>query len=211
MNYSRTAQARKQRQERRRQLLESARHVFAEKGYHSASVSDIITEASVARGTFYLYFTSKRAVFDELLDSIIEDMAAGIERIDVSPGAPPPMRQLKDNVVWILSQLNSKPELLRILLWEAVGLDEELDGKLAAFHQKMFDLTRRSLETGIAMGLVRRCDTRVVSRCVVGSLREVMLSLLVRKDLQSLDLEDLAQELIDFSCRGLLCAQTSGL
>jgi AcrR family transcriptional regulator len=40
--------------------------VFKEKGYHATSVNDIIDAAQIARGTFYLYFTSKREVFAEL-------------------------------------------------------------------------------------------------------------------------------------------------
>ena len=51
---------------RRAQLLDASRQVFAERGYHRASVSDIITAAGVARGTFYNYFESKRAVFRAL-------------------------------------------------------------------------------------------------------------------------------------------------
>ena len=50
-------------EERRAQLLAAARVVFARRGYHHASVSDILDEAKVARGTFYNYFDSKRAVF----------------------------------------------------------------------------------------------------------------------------------------------------
>jgi AcrR family transcriptional regulator len=41
---------------RKQQILEASARVFAQKGYFAASVSDIIEEAGVARGTFYLYF-----------------------------------------------------------------------------------------------------------------------------------------------------------
>jgi AcrR family transcriptional regulator len=36
--------------------------VFSEKGYHLASVSDIVEHAGIARGTFYQYFDNKRHV-----------------------------------------------------------------------------------------------------------------------------------------------------
>jgi AcrR family transcriptional regulator len=51
----------------RRRLLEAAEAVFAEFGYHDASIVKITEAASVGQGTFYLYFASKKDVFDELV------------------------------------------------------------------------------------------------------------------------------------------------
>ena len=51
----------------RRRLLEAAEEVFCERGYHDASIVKITEAAGVAQGTFYLYFGSKKDVFDELV------------------------------------------------------------------------------------------------------------------------------------------------
>jgi AcrR family transcriptional regulator len=51
----------------RRRLLDAAERVFGELGYHDASVVRVAETAGVAAGTFYLYFDSKRAIFDELV------------------------------------------------------------------------------------------------------------------------------------------------
>jgi AcrR family transcriptional regulator len=51
----------------RRRLLDAAEAVFGELGYHDASVVKLAEAAGVAAGTFYLYFDSKKAVFDELV------------------------------------------------------------------------------------------------------------------------------------------------
>jgi AcrR family transcriptional regulator len=51
----------------RRRLLDAAEHVFGEFGYHEASVVKVAEEAGVAAGTYYLYFDSKKAIFDELV------------------------------------------------------------------------------------------------------------------------------------------------
>lgn len=51
----------------RQRLLEAAEDVFAELGYHEASIVKITEAAGVAQGTFYLYFASKKEVFDELV------------------------------------------------------------------------------------------------------------------------------------------------
>jgi AcrR family transcriptional regulator len=51
----------------RTRLLDAAERVFAELGYHDASIVKITEAAGVGQGTFYLYFASKRDVFDELV------------------------------------------------------------------------------------------------------------------------------------------------
>ena len=51
----------------RTRLLDAAERVFAELGYHEASIVKITEAAGVGQGTFYLYFASKKDVFDELV------------------------------------------------------------------------------------------------------------------------------------------------
>ena len=51
----------------RRRILDAAEQVFGELGYHDASIVKLTEAAGVAQGTFYLYFDSKKAVFDELV------------------------------------------------------------------------------------------------------------------------------------------------
>ncbi len=63
---------------RRAQLLRAARKVFRAKGYDGASVSEIVREAGVAQGTFYLYFPSKRDAAVSLRDGLMETMAQAV-------------------------------------------------------------------------------------------------------------------------------------
>ena len=49
----------------RTRLIEAAEQIFTELGYHEASIVKIAEAAGVANGTFYLYFSSKRDIFDE--------------------------------------------------------------------------------------------------------------------------------------------------
>jgi AcrR family transcriptional regulator len=53
--------------ETRQRLLDAAEQVFADLGYHDASIVKITEGAGVGQGTFYLYFASKKDVFDELV------------------------------------------------------------------------------------------------------------------------------------------------
>ena len=52
-------------------LLNTAYHLFTEKGFQKTSISDIVNEAGVAKGTFYLYFKDK-LIF--IVDQVIESL-----------------------------------------------------------------------------------------------------------------------------------------
>ena len=51
----------------RQKLLVAAERIFAELGYHEASIVKITEAAGVGQGTFYLYFSGKQQVFDEVV------------------------------------------------------------------------------------------------------------------------------------------------
>ena len=52
--------------------------MFRAKGYDGATVSEIVREAGVAQGTFYLYFPSKRDAAVSLRDGLMETMAQAV-------------------------------------------------------------------------------------------------------------------------------------
>lgn len=54
----------------RARLLEAAEAVFAEYGWEQASIVKITERASVSQGTFYRYWESKQAIFDDLVDDL---------------------------------------------------------------------------------------------------------------------------------------------
>lgn len=54
-------------QRTRAKLLEAAERIFAEHGYHDASIVKITEAAGVSQGTFYLYFQGKAEIFDQLV------------------------------------------------------------------------------------------------------------------------------------------------
>jgi AcrR family transcriptional regulator len=61
------ARWRRRKQARPQEILEAALAVFAEKGFAAARMDDIASRAGVSKGTIYLYFKSKEAVFKALL------------------------------------------------------------------------------------------------------------------------------------------------
>jgi AcrR family transcriptional regulator len=58
----------------RTQLLQAAKQVLIEKGYHDTKVVDIIERAGCGHGTFYDYFKGKEDVLLALLERLVADM-----------------------------------------------------------------------------------------------------------------------------------------
>lgn len=54
----------------RQRLLKAAEALFGKKGYFDTSVVEITQRAKVALGTFYLYFSGKKAIFHELVEHL---------------------------------------------------------------------------------------------------------------------------------------------
>lgn len=56
--------------ERRRQLLDVSLDVFAERGFHSTSMTDVARVAGVTKPVLYQHFVSKEALYEELLNDV---------------------------------------------------------------------------------------------------------------------------------------------
>ena len=201
----RSLRAQRQRETRRNEILTSARKLFAARGYHETSISDLIEAAGIARGTFYLYFDSKRAIFDELLEDFLALLTTEVRPVDVSPGAAPPREQLQQIVRHTLQTIVANRDLAGLVLRRAAGLDKDFDRKLSDFSSRIREIVGHALTTGQDLGIVRPCNTAVVSTCLVGAVKELVYEFLVAQDVGVLmDLDVLTREVLDVSMFGLL-------
>ncbi|MBN2358942.1 MAG: TetR/AcrR family transcriptional regulator [Deltaproteobacteria bacterium] len=159
--------------ERRAQVLAIAAAVFAEKGYHAAKVDDIVQRARIARGTFYLYFEDKHALFGELIDGLLGRLRTAIRRIDVA--APEPViEQLRANVRRVVALLFEERALTKIMVSDAVGLDPGFDDKLLSFYGQVRSVLEGSLSEGQRLGLVQPCSPQLAATAVIGSVKEIV-------------------------------------
>ncbi len=197
------------RQRRQRQVLQSAKEVFSKKGFHGASISDIVQRAGIARGTFYLYFQNKRHVFDSLLESLLEELDRRIPTIEVGKGKPAPLEQLRANLTKVTTFSLEEPHLIQILFDHAMGLDNEMDRMLHKFYERVTDRIEWALRLGIEMGLVRPCQTRLAAYAVLGAMKEVMAQLASQR-ISPLDLKAVVDDLLELGLRGLLVEPVEG-
>ncbi|MCH9718625.1 MAG: TetR/AcrR family transcriptional regulator [Actinomycetia bacterium] len=64
--------------ERRESLLQAAREVFVDSGYHSAAMDDIARRAGVTKPVLYQHFSSKQELYLAVLDEGVEDVLAAV-------------------------------------------------------------------------------------------------------------------------------------
>ncbi len=179
----------------RGRLLNAAKKVFSERGYHNAQISHIIDEAGVARGTFYLYFKSKEEIFKELLEEVVAELKERIKVIDLSQD---PKEQVIENIASVIEFALEERELAKIVLLR--NSDPELFSLINEFFEEVTHIIRGSLDKGVALGLLRECDTELLARAVVGAIKEVIVGLLEREDI---DTYGVAREILEFGTRGV--------
>ncbi len=166
------------RPDRRKQLLLCARRVFAKEGYHGASIDDVIRKAGVARGTFYNYFDNKRALFQNVLEELFEQIWTSVTPIETG-SAEGVRAQIVANFVSLFTMLENDPDVPRILLAGSTGLDPVADRALGRFYQDCRTRLSKALARGQDLGIVGPGDTTALAICIMGILKEYWSQLLL--------------------------------
>ncbi len=168
------AGARRSKAARRAEIVAAARSVFARLGYHQSTIDDIVAEAGVARGTFYLYFEDKRAVLAEVVDRLSSRLGMAIQRIVTDDPARSVDDQVHQNIRDVVGVCLSDRAATRILFTDPAGIDPGFDRKLFTFYDEAVQLLTESLRDGQALGIVRDGEPRVLAYLTIGALKELL-------------------------------------
>ena len=115
----------KEHDERKNEIIDTAEHLFAVKGYEQCSVNDILKEIGIAKGTFYHYFKSKEEVLDAVIGKATVMIAQRAGAVADAPG------------------LSAEDKLLQVFL--SMRIENKMDERLldemhkaenALMHQK---------------------------------------------------------------------------
>src|ERR1700716_2709428 len=66
---------------RRAAILAAALDEFTARGYEAARLDDVAKRAGVAKGTIYLYFADKQALFQDLVRSMVNPILGTLEKL----------------------------------------------------------------------------------------------------------------------------------
>lgn len=156
-----------QAQERRNQLLDTARRLFAAKGVENTTIKDIADEAGVAQGLLYHYFRGK----DDLFWAIIgrDNPFPMMSDVFMRAGDRPADDVLVEAGLRIYALLAERSETFRIVARELTTRAEIQQGFIVARSLALGVITGY-LETRIAAGKLRPHNPDVTARMLMGSI-----------------------------------------
>lgn len=123
-----TARVDRRKAESRQRLLQAARLLFTERGYHATRPQDIARAADVGHGTFYLHFADKQACFLAFAEEARAELAAFVhQRL---AGAGRIEAQLRAMMTAILDYADEHPGVLKAAMTDvSVIASDESAGK----------------------------------------------------------------------------------
>jgi len=101
-----------QKEERRRAILEAAWQLFQNTPYDALTIADVAEELHLAKGTVFLYFRTKEALFLAIVEQQLMDWFAEVDAGLASMAAPADIPQV---VEMVCRALEARPGLVRLL------------------------------------------------------------------------------------------------
>lgn len=196
-----------EKEERRGKIMKAAAKVFAAKGFESATISDIIDEAGVARRTFYNYFESKRDVFIRLVESYFDEYTAILERsharlVDVLERKPEETINAWRDLVYATLQFHSDNRELTVLVYrEAQAEDEQFNARVQELIQLGRDRVVEDFRLMAGRGLLVDMDIDIATTMINSAVMTIVLDHVLRKP--GLDLRSIADQLVRYQARAL--------
>lgn len=147
--------------QRRQQLFAVALRLFAERGYRSTTMDDVAEAAGVTKPLVYQHFSSKRALYLELVDSVARELVAEIAR--ATAAAEGPRQQVELGFAAYFDMVVTHEAAFRLLYGRNDGTDEELGEAL----RRVEDAIAEAIDPLIAAGLAP-AHRRFLAYAVVG-------------------------------------------
>lgn len=176
MPYRSTEKTRLKKDAKRTAMMQAAVRVFAEKGYHAATVRDIVNEADVAIGTFYFYFPDKETLFVHLFEETAAFLLQAIEQAMNSRSTFP--AQLEGALQAYVNVAFYEPAVVQLLLVGGMGSVPSLAEKRAEFREKLIRLWQRALVSAQEQKQISPQNIRRTAEALVGGFDEVIFHLL---------------------------------
>ena len=179
----------------RRRILDAARDVFSARGYHEASVDDVVRASGLSKGGFYFHFPSKDAVFEVLYDELADELygralAAAMREAD-------PLDRLAAGVRAFLRGCHEL-QVARLVFAHPGGTHPLLERKRSEATDRFAELIRVSLDEAVGLEELPPVNTRVLARAMVGAFAELGSEVVRTQDPE--EVEEVADVLVDLLC-----------
>jgi AcrR family transcriptional regulator len=189
-----TAPSKRRQDATRARILTAGLRLFARRPYEFVTMDDVAQHAGVAKGTLYLYFVSKQALFR----GIVSDFVREAERLNVERLTGDPCTDAAERLRrWIIAAIqfyDARRDFVRML-----GLDggRLQIGLIKGWRERGTTLLRSHIEAGMASGVFRRMDSLLASLVISGAMRTLLVYTSERRRLEELA-EDLARMMLEW-------------
>lgn len=200
MPYRSTEKTRTKKDAKRTAMMQAAVRIFAQKGYHSATVRDVVQEAEVAIGTFYFYFPDKETLFLHLFDETAEFLLTALQQAVNS-------RNTLHQQINVLAQTYINlalydPAIVQLLLVGGAGAVASLTARRAAFRERMINMYQRSLDASMDKNMMAPQNTRRSAEALAGAFDEIILNLLSQPN-PEMEAKTVVQDMTLFALRAV--------
>lgn len=166
--------------EKQRSILRASIKLFAEKGFHASSTSEIAKEAGVAEGTIFRHYKSKKDILLAVVAPVLVKFAAPFILKDIREILE---EQTQKSFAQIVTELyrnrldliNANAKHIRILLQEAFFHDEIREALITNVFQVAKGMAQKLIEQKIDTGELRPLPSEAVFRAVLSSLIGLVL------------------------------------
>jgi len=180
MPYRSTERTRRKKDAKRTAMMQAAVRVFADRGYHAATIRDIVAAANVAVGTFYFYFPDKETLFGYLYEETGEFLLQTLQQAFTGRLTLP--KQIAAGVQAFVNIAVFEPAVIYLLLGGGIGAFEALKEKQDQFREGLINAWQRPIDQALDKGLIADQNTRRSAEALAGGINEVVLSLLDQPD-----------------------------
>lgn len=164
-----------------RRLEDAGIAAFLAEGYTASSVERIAAAADVARGTYYLYFKDKEALFVALMERLWEPLIAAVSaardelaRCEDTAATLAVYARLGSNLALLLVDRRGE---LQLYFAEARGRGPSGEA-VRRRSARLEELTREILEDAIARGTLRSHDVHAASLAIFGGIERLVYAFL---------------------------------
>lgn len=173
---------------KRQHILDAAYIVFSRKGFHRATVDEIIALADTGKGTVYNYFVNKEQLFYTLIKERSTPFYNRIVKIQNAD--MPPIEKIQVMTKEFLYFYSENADLWRVLMHEVRSFGAEgysaFSEKQQEKYKKNFEDTLFVLESAIRQGVeekvIRECDTRQAAYGLLSAILALVFQDLVGDD-----------------------------
>ena len=155
---------------RRDDIVQAALKVFDRDGYEAAKMIDIAKEAEVAKGTLYLYFDTKAALLEGVVQTAILpalEQIGGVARAHTGSA-----QELLEHHIRAIAARQASPEM-KMLLRLMISAPEQHAQLIKFFHahvvEEGLELIRSTLRKGVESGEFRQDVADMDPLVLVGS------------------------------------------